>query len=784
MRLKKLRRFFADFISFLLAAALCTSILTVSAADESEMPPSQGGVDASTKLVDMGSLSETEIIKAKDTFTITNATGERLTLSNVRHRESDPQDYTDAENNSGYYYGKYFYLYGPNYLDASGEFVQQTYTFVPFSSGSKKLTARDEPYTEDFQLVFTDGKEERFANVSVSIEVVQEGQHLTKATAVNGHIYAYMSEVIYATDADLKGIQPTDFVITAIDEDKKDVELPGLRIETYNVSNNSVVFVFDTLQSDATKVITVSVKHKDDSAAKTAQFDVKGNVTESNIPESGNVVIKVIDSETQSPISGVPVRLICSGSPDVTATTDSDGYARFSGLKPGKYSLSIHMEGYTDVDLVSPTLTADEVPVTLSRPGNLGPDETANIQVVVKNQYDKPVEGATVQFFCPANNGKGSKQTNGQGVATFELKANNYEITVSKSGHFPSGSKILSVTNKEETLEVILEERFMCQVMTTVLDENGRPVSGAEVHYTCPTDTDVGSSKTNSQGKTSEWVSIRANDYILTVSKAGFETYEKKVRVSEKNSEFTVTLNYIRAVDDDDDDDDDDSSSGSGYSASSGSSSGSVSVGGSSGSTAVNSKNQVIASEMNRQIQQQIRDLSAAGQSAVAEVKVKNAGSITPEALRSMRLTTEDSKGKAKLLADSTTPDGKVAARLYIDPAKSFYVDKEIKLGVSMEEKDIQKTSSTFEKYFDNNVSVVHFEHQGAFGMDIEAAVKVDLSKLNTQNLMFYSYNAATNRYTPIPVPNASIDKNGFLHFTTSLGGDLIITDKPLAPRS
>ena len=149
-----------------------------------------------------------------------------------------------------------------------------------------------------------------------------------------------------------------------------------------------------------------------------------------------------------------------------------------------------------------------------------------------------------------------------------------------------------------------------------------------------------------------------------------------------------------------------------------------------------------------------------------------------------MRLTTEASKGKAKLLADSTSSDGKVAARLYIDPEKSFYVDKEIKLGVSMEEKDIQKTSSTFEKYFDNNVSVVHFDHQGAFGMDIEAAVKVDLSKLNTQNLMFYSYNAATNRYTPIAAPNASIDKNGFLHFTTSLGGDLIITDKPLTPRS
>ncbi len=778
MQLKKSHRFIAAFISFLLITTLCTSVFLVSAADEGEMPPSQGGVEVDTNLVDMGAIAETDLTsKTEGTFSVTNATGERLTFSKVLYQNTEGA-FVESEYVSQCYNGNHFYLYGPNYIDGSSEFVKQSYFIKPFTSGSKKLTAREEPYTDTFQLVFTNGEKEYSAEVSVSLTVIQEGQHLISLTALNGHIYAYMSETIYATTDDLQKIQLEDFEITATDEDGKDVELEGLRIETRDASRNSIIIAFNDLQSDTTKVINVSVKHKDDSAAKTAEFDVEGNVTESNIPESGNVVIKVIDSETKKPVPGVPVKLICSGIPDVTATTDSDGYARFSNLQPGQYSLSIHMEGYNEVDLVSPDLTAEEIPVNLSRPGDLGSDESANIQIIVKNQYGEPVDDATVQFFCPANNGKGAAQTNAQGIATFELKANNYEITVSKSGHFDSGSKILSVTHKEEVLEITLEERFMCQVMTTVLDEDGRPVSGAEVYYTCPTDNDVGKSKTNSQGKTSEWISIRANDYILTVTKAGFETYERRVRVSESNSEFSVTLERIRAVDDDDDDD---SSSDSG---SSGSSSGSIGIGGGSGSTTVNSKNQVVASEVNRQIQQGIRDLSAAGKSAVAEVKVKNADFITPEALRSMRLTTEASKGKAKLLADSTSSDGKVAARLYIDPEKSFYVDKEIKLGVSMEEKDIQKTSSTFEKYFDNNVSVVHFDHQGAFGMDIEAAVKVDLSKLNTQNLMFYSYNAATNRYTPIAAPNASIDKNGFLHFTTSLGGDLIITDKPLTPRS
>ncbi len=781
MQSKKSCRFTAAFIGFLLLM-LGIFALPVSAADTlGEDIPGQGGVEASTDLVDMGSLAETDITsKTAGEFTITNAAGVRLEFINVLHRESNTQDYTDTENNSGYFYGKYFQVHGALALGMGERFP---YYIVPFSSGSKKLTARDEPYVEDFRLVFADSTgNEHTADVSVSLTVTQEGQHLTRVTAINGHIYTYMSETIYATDEALRAIRPEDFEITATDEDGETVDLQGLRIESYDVSQNSVVFVFSDIQSEASKTIIVSVKHKDDTAAKTAQFDVEGNSSESNIPESGNVVIKVVDNETRQPVSGASVELLCAGSKAITATTDSQGYARFSKLQPGIYSISVRAAGYGDVAMQEMDLSAPEVVVNLARPGDLGEGEASNIQIIVKNQYGEPVEDATVQFFCAANNGKGAAQTNAQGVATFHLTANNYEITVTKSGHFPSGSKVLSVANKEETLEITLEQRFMCSVMTTVVDENDRPVSGAEVYYTCPTDNDVGRSKTNSQGKTSEWISIRANDYILTVSKAGFETYERRVRVSESNSEFTVTLERVRSIEDDSDDDDDDNDSSS----SSSGGSGSVTIGGSSSENGakVNSKNQVVASEVNRQIQQGIREAAAAGKTASAEVKVKNAGSITPEALRSMRLTTEASKGKAKLLADSTSPDGKIAARLYIDPEKSFYVDKEIKLGVSMEQKDTQKTQSTFERYFDNKVSVVHFDHEGAFGMNIDAAVKVDLTGMNTKNLLFYSYNSKTNRYTPITNADAYMDENGFLHFTTNMGGDLVITDKPLTPRS
>ena len=333
MQSKKSCRFTAAFIGFLLLM-LGIFALPVSAADTlGEDIPGQGGVEASTDLVDMGSLAETDITsKTAGEFTITNAAGVRLEFINVLHRESNTQDYTDTENNSGYFYGKYFQVHGALALGMGERFP---YYIVPFSSGSKKLTARDEPYVEDFRLVFADSTgNEHTADVSVSLTVTQEGQHLTRVTAINGHIYTYMSETIYATDEALRAIRPEDFEITATDEDGETVDLQGLRIESYDVSQNSVVFVFSDIQSEASKTIIVSVKHKDDTAAKTAQFDVEGNSSESNIPESGNVVIKVVDNETRQPVSGASVELLCAGSKAITGSASfSPAYILFPSVR-------------------------------------------------------------------------------------------------------------------------------------------------------------------------------------------------------------------------------------------------------------------------------------------------------------------------------------------------------------------------------------------------------------------------------------------------------------------
>lgn len=788
MQSKKFYRLTAAFISFLLMV-LYVSVLPVRAEDtlaggletaaDEETSPSEGGVEVTNGPVfDFGEKNPDEVLdssnKVKEEVLLTNLTGKPLTLAKVSLWDSASSQYKEITPNGASYSGTAFGIYGPKNLDASGELQTMPYTLEPIRRAAV-LIPREEPYEDKFQMTFQDSVGGEYtAEFTAVIKILGDASqaHITKITAINGMIRAYMNTDLISSFEALKAIKLEDFSIRVIDQDKNEVSLEGLNI-SYEEKENIVKLGFKDIQSDFTGIMTVEVSYKDE-AVKTTTFEVFMTSTETNVPDDGNVVIHVIDDETGKPVPNAPVTLIGSGTGSVTVSTGADGYARFQNVQPGIYSVSIHMSGYEEVDMEKPKLT-EELEVRLSLPGDLGPGEASEVQILVVNQYDEPVADAEVRFYCAANNGKGSAKTNTEGVAIHSLTRNNYEITVSKSGHFPSNSIVLSVTNKKETLKVTIEQRFMCSVMTTVKDEDGNPVKGALVYYTCPTDTDVGKSTTNAEGKTSEWISIRANDYVLKVSKAGYDTYTKKVRVSEKNAEFTVTLQRMRAIEDDDDDEEESSSSSSNTNAST-----SESV----RDPAVNSKNQVIASEINRQILAEVRNQAAAGKTAVAEVKVKNAGSITPEALKSMRLTTEASKGKAKLLADSTTPDGKIAARLYIDPEKSFYVNKEIKLGVSIEQKDVQKTQATFEKHFDNKVSVVHFEHEGTFGMNIDAAVKVDLSGLNTKNLMFYSYNPATNRYSPVVSTDYFIDKNGFLHFNTSIGGDIVITDKPLAARA
>ncbi|MCL2050511.1 MAG: hypothetical protein FWG91_02090 [Lachnospiraceae bacterium] len=96
---------------------------------------------------------------------------------------------------------------------------------------------------------------------------------------------------------------------------------------------------------------------------------------------------------------------------------------------------------------------------------------------------------------------------------------------------------------------------------------------------------------------------------------------------------------------------------------------------------------------------------------------------------------------------------------------------------------EVTKKVNTFQKFFQNDIKMVSLDHQGNFGHDVRIAAKVDVSRMNTSNLYFYSYSAKTNRYIRIERTNYKIDANGYVHFSTDVGGDIIISDGPLESR-
>ena len=124
-----------------------------------------------------------------------------------------------------------------------------------------------------------------------------------------------------------------------------------------------------------------------------------------------------------------------------------------------------------------------------------------------------------------------------------------------------------------------------------------------------------------------------------------------------------------------------------------------------------------------------------------------------------------------------TVVDNVVLSRIYLDAETAAKLSGTVDLSVKVTGPEVTQAVNTFEKFFDNNITAVSLGQQGAFGADIKMAVKIDLSNLDTNNLVFYSYDKLTNTYRYIPNTDYYIDENGYLVFTTTFGGDIIISD-------
>lgn len=157
---------------------------------------------------------------------------------------------------------------------------------------------------------------------------------------------------------------------------------------------------------------------------------------------------------------------------------------------------------------------------------------------------------------------------------------------------------------------------------------------------------------------------------------------------------------------------------------------------------------------------------------ASATVRFKNPAGISLQILQAMRAA---AGMPVALWADSMSENGKtVNVRISLNPAQSA---KGLNLSASLQNKRTKAVKAFFEKWFQNKLQVVSLGEQGSFGQAVEIIAKVDLTGMDAENLVFYSYGKKANKYTRIDSPACWIDSNGYLHFTTELAGDIVISD-------
>ena len=75
---------------------------------------------------------------------------------------------------------------------------------------------------------------------------------------------------------------------------------------------------------------------------------------------------------------------------------------------------------------------------------------------------------------------------------------------------------------------------------------------------------------------------------------------------------------------------------------------------------------------------------------------------------------------------------------------------------------------------------MLNLGQSGDFGTKVEVATLMNLSGMDTKQLRFYSYNSARNTYAPLAAPSYWIDNAGYLHFSTTVGGAIVVSEGPL----
>ena len=144
--------------------------------------------------------------------------------------------------------------------------------------------------------------------------------------------------------------------------------------------------------------------------------------------------------------------------------------------------------------------------------------------------------------------------------------------------------------------------------------------------------------------------------------------------------------------------------------------------------------------------------------------RVTNPGNFTLAQLRAHQTI---------ISADSLTTAGSVDVRIILSPANAA---SSLNLSASTTSARAVRTQNRFQNHFGGTFSVISLGQQEDFGMEVTIAARISPA-LDADNLFFYSFSRESNTFRRFTPSSVWMDDNGFLHFTTTMAGDIVINN-------
>ena len=81
---------------------------------------------------------------------------------------------------------------------------------------------------------------------------------------------------------------------------------------------------------------------------------------------------------------------------------------------------------------------------------------------------------------------------------------------------------------------------------------------------------------------------------------------------------------------------------------------------------------------------------------------------------------------------------------------------------------------------YSNTRAAIGLSHRGGFGFSVDVVVKPTVQGVKTNDLRAVRYDTDTGKFKELKVENARVDSKGYVHFTTTQGGVIILSNGDL----